>query len=155
MFLALYGNGGVIMNRRCRGFTIIELLVVIGIMGVMIAISVPFYAGYRPRLLLSQAGNSVLGAVRIARQLAVSEARNHTVYLDFTNERFKVDSGQWKPLGIQIDMAKGTGWTADSISFGPDGRSTTSGKILFSSGRTKEKFELYVSVAGFTKLQQK
>lgn len=133
----------------------IELLVVIGILGVMTAISLPFYIGYRPRLMLSQAGNKVLGAIRVARQMAVAEARTHTVHFEWDREAYKLDNGPWRPLGIQTDMAKGTGWTEDKIEFGPDGKASTSGKIVFSSTRIKEKYELYVSVAGFTRLQLK
>ncbi|MFQ5906430.1 MAG: GspH/FimT family pseudopilin [bacterium] len=143
------------MVRGRQGFSIIELLVVIGILGVMTAISVPFYIGYRPRLMLSQAGNRVLAAIRMARQMAVAEARTHTVYLKFDEEAYRLDDGPWRPLGMQIDMSQGSGWTEDRIEFGPDGKASTSGKIVFSSARIKEKYELYVSVAGFTRLQLK
>ena len=142
------------MNRGCRGFSIIELLVVIGIMGVMVAIIIPFYAGYRPKLMLSRACTDVLSALRMTRQVAVAEARSHTVHFDWTNESFRVDRGPWKPLGIQIDMEKGAGFTEDSLAFNADGKASSSGKIVFASSRVKDKYEIYVSIAGFTKMQQ-
>ena len=142
------------MNRGCRGFSIIELLVVIGIMGVMVAIIVPFYMGYRPKLMLSRASTAVLSSLRMTRQMAVAEARMHTVHFDWSNESYRVDAGPWRPLGIQIDMQQGAGFTEDSLAFDANGKASTSGKIVFGSSRVKDKFEIYVSVAGFTKLQK-
>ncbi len=155
MFLALdeaEEEGQMVRGRQ--GFSIIELLVVIGILGVMIAIIVPFYVGYRPKLMLSQSGGKVISALRLARQMAVSEARTHTVYFDWTGEAYKIDNGPWRPLGLQTDMSQGTGFTEDSLFFDPDGKASTSGKIIFSSSRVPDRYELYISVAGFTKLQQ-
>ena len=143
------------MFRGSRGFTLIELMVVIGIIGVMTAISIPFYVGYRPKLLLTQASNKVLGAVRLVRASAVAESRRHTIHFEWENEAYRIDDGPSIPLGLRVDMAKGTGWTEDSLFFDPDGRANTSGKIVFSSSATKEKYELYVSIAGFTRLKQK
>jgi len=133
----------------------IELMVVIGIIGVMTAISIPFYIGYRPKLLLNQASNKVLASVRLARAAAVAEARPHTIYFSWDNEAYKMDDGPWIPLGLRVDMAKGAGWTEDSLSFSPDGKASTSGRIVFSSTAIQEEFELYVSIAGFTRLRQK
>lgn len=141
------------MVRGCRGFSIIELLVVIGIMGVMAAIIVPFTVGYRPKLMLNRAGTSVLSAIRMARQMSVAESRSHTVHFDWTNEAYKLDDGPWRPLGIHIDMSQGTGFSEDSLVFDPNGKANTSGRIVFGSSRIPDRFELYVSVAGFTKLQ--
>lgn len=143
------------MARGSRGFTLIELMVVIGILGVMTAISIPFYVGYRPKLLLMQGSNKVLGAVRLARASAVAEARRHTIHFEWENEAYRVNDGPSIPLGLRVDMAKGTGWTEDSVSFDADGRADTSGKIVFSSSAIKEKYELYVSIAGFTRLRLK
>jgi prepilin-type N-terminal cleavage/methylation domain-containing protein len=142
------------MVRGRQGFSIIELLVVIGILGVMMAIVIPFYVGYRPRLMLSQSGGKVLSALRMARQRAVSEARPHTVHFDWSGEAYKTDNGPWMPLGIQTDMSQGTGFTEDSLIFDPDGKASAGGTIVFSSSRIPERYELYISVAGFTKLQQ-
>jgi len=133
----------------------IELMVVIGIIGVMTAISIPFYVGYRPKLLLTQASNKVLGAVRLARASAVAESRQHTIHFQWENEAYRMDDGPWIPLGLRVDMAKGAGWTEDFLSFDPDGRANTSGKIEFSSDATAERYELYVSIAGFTRLRLK
>ncbi|TET83219.1 prepilin-type N-terminal cleavage/methylation domain-containing protein, partial [candidate division TA06 bacterium] len=141
------------MVRGSRGFTMIELMVVIGIIGVMTAISIPFYIGYRPKLLLNQASNKVLASVRLARAAAVAEARPHTIYFSWDNEAYKMDDGPWIPLGLRVDMAKGAGWTEDFLSFSPDGKASTSGRIVFSSTAIQEEFELYVSIAGFTRLR--
>jgi general secretion pathway protein H len=143
------------MNRGCRGFSIIELLVVIGIMGVMVAIIVPFYVGYRPKLMLSRASTDVLSSLRMTRQRAVAEARRHTVHFDWTNESYRIDTGPWKPLGLQIDLEQGSGFTEDSLAFDADGKASSSGKIVLGSSRVSDKFEIYVSIAGFTKMQHK
>jgi hypothetical protein len=77
------------------------------------------------------------------------------VHFDWTNESYRIDTGPWKPLGLQIDLEQGSGFTEDSLAFDADGKASSSGKIVLGSSRVSDKFEIYVSIAGFTKMQHK
>ncbi len=67
--------------RHCRGFTLIETMIVVTVAGVLLAIGVPAFASYRNTLALRQATELVLSDIERARQLAIT--RRAPVYLRY------------------------------------------------------------------------
>lgn len=61
-------------NRK--GFSVIELLVVIGVMGVLLAIGVPALNGMMRSRNLSRGGITIIDALNIARQAAIARGVN-------------------------------------------------------------------------------
>lgn len=66
-----------------RGFTLIELMTVVVIVGLVLAIGVPSTAGFRQSLALRQLRTQISSDLRMARQLAVT--RRAPVYVKFGN----------------------------------------------------------------------
>ena len=62
--------------------TLVELLVVLGVIGIILAISVPGLAGYAKQLRLKTATRQTIGLLSLARSLAISSRTNHTVVVD-------------------------------------------------------------------------
>ena len=62
--------------------TLVELLVVLGVIGIILAISVPGLAGYAKQLRLKAATRQTVGLLSLARSLAISSRTNHTVVVD-------------------------------------------------------------------------
>src|SRR4051794_1186354 len=63
-------------NRaQAGGFTLIELAVVLAILGVVLAMTVPFLAGRTPAGALPAATDEIRAALRAARSAAISEGR--------------------------------------------------------------------------------
>ena len=60
--------------RKDTGVTIIELLVVIGIIATVLAITVPAYLTYIPNYRLNSAVDELQGSMQIARVKAIKEA---------------------------------------------------------------------------------
>jgi type IV pilus assembly protein PilA len=60
------------MNKLQKGFTLIELMIVVAIIGILAAIAVPAYQDYTIRSRVSEAA-SLSGAVRTAMDVAFSE----------------------------------------------------------------------------------
>lgn len=62
--------------------TLVEILVVLGIIGMILAMSVPGLAGYAKHLRLKTATRQVVGLVSLARSLAISSREDHAVVVD-------------------------------------------------------------------------
>jgi Tfp pilus assembly protein FimT len=70
--------------------TLIELLVILGVIGLILGISVPGLAGYAKRMRLSAVARQAVGLVSLARSLAVSSHADHAVVLDEERAELRV-----------------------------------------------------------------
>ena len=81
---------------RSDGFSIIELLVVIAIMGVVMAISVPAYLSYLPRMRLKAAAREIASDMNFAKVQAIKTNTTTAVLFIPGSGTYKVitDSGE-------------------------------------------------------------
>jgi prepilin-type N-terminal cleavage/methylation domain-containing protein len=82
--------------QRDEGFTLIELLIVIVIIGILLAIAVPSYLGFRDRANQKAASSDVRSAIPTA-------------------EAYYSDHGNYTSLGITSLMAIDAGTKIDSV----------------------------------------
>jgi len=95
------------MNEE-SGFTLIELMVVIGIVAVLTAIAVPSFIGRLPARRLESAANDVNSAIRVARLSAVKKNTSAILQFDVDDESYlitvagsTVKSGKM-PAGVDL-----------------------------------------------------
>lgn len=75
-------TGNVKSNHWSRGFTLIELIVVLGIIGLVVVMSLPAFTGYVQQVRLKTATRETVKILRLARQLAIGSRQPRTVTID-------------------------------------------------------------------------
>jgi len=85
-------------HPRCGGFTIIELMVTIGIAAILTAIALPNYREFSQRMIVTDNTNQLVGALNAARSEAVKRGRQVAVI---------ANGGNWS-AGWQIVAGKVT-----------------------------------------------
>ncbi len=80
------------MFRRDRGFTIVELLVVVSVMAILLAIIIPNMTRFLPAHRLASGINQMVGELRLSRQKAIAEGNDFVVHCPVIGDtsRYKV-----------------------------------------------------------------
>lgn len=131
------------------GFTLLELLVVLAIMGLILALSPPLLSAAMPRFQIWAAARDVAASLRGARDEAI--AGRHEVSVTFEGEsgRYAIDpNGGTRSLPAGMAFAARPAFGNEGgqrISFFPDG--SASGGIV---GLRHDGYELHVSVQWLT-----
>ncbi len=92
--------------RNSKGFTLIELIIVIAIMGIIAAIAVPNFLSYMANYKLKAAANELYSSMQFARINAVKQNKEWAVVFDTVNGIYYVCSdngdGNWATTGDNI-----------------------------------------------------
>jgi len=142
---------GVDAMRGKSGFTLVEMMVVIAVLGILTAIAIPTYITWLPRLRVSSAARQLFTDLQYARMRAISENNDYKVEFDTGNNLYKVydDAVLVKTInigdqhtGIAFGYTSTTNWNGDAISdsvtftgtppsvtFKPTGRANKNGSI--------------------------
>lgn len=108
---------------REDGFSLIELMMVIGIMSIILAIAVPYFNQWRQSTALSTATETMMAHLKQARVRAVSD--NRQVAVSFATNGYTVDSAGSNPQQYLLsDYAKGMTLTFTSASLTFDSNGT-------------------------------
>jgi len=117
--------GGNVSERGSRGFSLVELAVVVTIIGIMFAIGVPNYLTYRRSQELKGAAQNIASQIRLTRATAIMTGRTQRfhLYADFNGYDYHIhdDTGPIK-----------TGWSL------PDGITYSWGNSLVSVDLDKD-----------------
>jgi Tfp pilus assembly protein FimT len=70
--------------------TLVELLVVLGIVGLIVGMSVPALTGYAKTARLKAATRQIMGLLVLARSMAISSHEDHAVVIDRPQGRLSV-----------------------------------------------------------------
>lgn len=138
-------------SRRDKGFTLIEMLIVVALLGILASIAIPSFQNMMAQGRLASNANDLAGAVQFARGEAIK--RNQQISLNFNGQ-------EWSVLDANNNLLR-AGAIPDSLAltsanmiFAPTGLKTTSGTsslCLYSSVGSGDKArKLEVGISGRT-----
>ncbi len=102
-----------ILMKKNYGFTLMEVMVVIGIIGIMSAIAIPNYIAWLPKHRMGGAARDIYSVMQYARIRAVKE--NTHVVVDFTT-----GLGAAGSYNVFIDDGSGGGTANDNMQNGTE-----------------------------------
>ena len=100
-----------IIMQDQKGFSLIELIVVLAIMGIATGIAVPVYNNMKPQIRLNGAARQLMGDLMWARMRAISENNNYVVAFGevngiLTNDTYYIyddNNNNFKDTNFNID----------------------------------------------------
>jgi type IV fimbrial biogenesis protein FimT len=120
--IPLRGNHYGRQAARQDGFSLIEMMVVIGIMAIILAVALPAFSAWRESTALQSASETLMAHIKQARIMAVSG--NRAVSITFAANSYTMDSGGTNPQVFQLsDYSKNLSMTstAATLTFSSDG----------------------------------
>ncbi|MBD3381275.1 MAG: prepilin-type N-terminal cleavage/methylation domain-containing protein [candidate division Zixibacteria bacterium] len=151
--------------HRKNGFTLIEMLTVMVMIGIIAALAMPNFDNAVKKVRFKSASNTVLAGLRMARSNAVAKKIQHGVNIDATGNVMTVFRDEVSPGNFTFDagdsvifqdtLVQGmqslmTTFTDDNIFFFPDGRASSSGNVTGSAYWDGLQASMQISVLAAT-----
>ena len=146
------------MLRKNAGFSLTELMVIIGIIGIMAGVAMPNLIGWLPKYRMGSAARDILGTFEFARLTAVKRNVATLVTLDYANDLVRVTVGATTvrtirmPAGIDLKEPASPSIGA-SFNFNGQGMADKSGEVLISDGGKHPDKKVTLSTGGSIKIQ--
>ncbi len=163
--VAIYGEKAYGVKRKPdssqRGLTLTELLIVVGIMGMVIIMTQGWLASQLPKWRLNGAVRQIVSDLQAAKMKAVVEHNRqriffpddrHYVILDDDNNNGRMDAGEKQEVrDIQADFRDVTVSTSNNPSFWPRGTATNLASITLLNAAGSRK--VTISITGRVKVK--
>jgi prepilin-type N-terminal cleavage/methylation domain-containing protein len=135
------------MGKGKKGFTLLETILVLFLVGLILGLSTVFFAGFLPSARLEATGRQITGVIRHARALARLNMEDRTVVVDLDRGTYGIEGLAQKsiPPGTRIRVIDAFAGEIASgsydIAFHPGG-GVRGGDIVLSSGKKTLRIEM-------------
>ena len=121
---------------REKGFTLVEIIIVIAIMAIMMGISVPSLVDWRKNANFRKTANEITSLLREARSMAISKGLQHQVVLNPTSKCYQLQA--FNIATNSFDAASQTSCAPADVSIRSNsaGTSTAALTVIFKSNGT-------------------
>lgn len=139
--------------NQAGGFTLIELILVLALMGIMATVAIPSVREWHSNMTIRKDSRDILLAMKAARMKAISLNKDVIFTFDDVAKTYNVsdvDGGVHVQgtLDDEINITNNT--LAGSVQFNPKGMPTTSGSFQMDNGKITKTIILYLT--GMAKL---
>jgi|TARA_Y100000031_G_C8052445_1_gene306787 prepilin-type N-terminal cleavage/methylation domain-containing protein len=83
---------------RQKGFTLVEMLVVLAIIAMIMGLSVPFTTSFGKGLKIKTSARAIVGTIRLARSYAITRRKEYTIVFDVENNEYWIEDSSSKIL---------------------------------------------------------
>lgn len=141
-----------------KGFTLIEILIIIVVIGILVGISIPAFKRFQPVFQLNGAVRGLVADLRYAQQLTVTEQKEHCVR--FGDKEYEIIQCQnpeaeeiLKRISLQdIDSITITNFSNNEVRYNPYGAVKKAGTITLKiNGKGKT---IDVRPSGFVRITE-
>jgi len=136
-----------------NAFTLAELLVIIGIISALTLFAVPALRTFQPTLQLSSIVQEVVGDLRYAQQLTVTEQKEHCLQFFPTDKKYQLKKCEGeiikeKIFPKEIESFLVSGFADNEVRYNPYGAVKDAGTIILENTKNEIKI-ISVKASGF------
>jgi len=134
--------------RSQKGFTLMELIVAVILMGILLTMALPSYSQWRRSLEYRSTARLVVAALREARSRAITDNQPHQVIIDSANRQYRLaDYTTWTLLAPEVSLYTGATTTPYVVQYNTNGTSS-GGTINVRDVDGTQKYQIVVNTTG-------
>jgi len=144
--------------KKSDGFTLFEITIVLAIIGIISAISVPIYQQIRPTLNLNSTTKDIISDLKYAQQLAVTEQDNYSIEFDIFFNKYTVTNTETgaiikqKTINSDISIDSINGLTNDTLIFNVTGGVAEEGSLILINSKNITT-TISIKPSGYVKIE--
>lgn len=140
-----------------KSFTLIELLIIISVIGIITAVSIPAFRFFQPTLQLNSISREIVSDLRYAQQLTITEQTEYCLKFFLAEKKYQIIQCETaevlkeKFLPDEIATLTVFGFTDDQVRYNPYGAVAEAGTTTLENSKGQIK-NILVKPSGFVEI---